>query len=211
MTSSASRRNRPRRFVGAAPLPLTATSRSSSPIASRASRSSPARRTIRPSTNGSSTYSTSGPNRPVGDRVAGDRVHAVRDAGGERGPAEADEPPGEPVRAEGAERHRRDDHERAREPDRHRTARSRARPSARAGTAPGSPTRGRCSATPNRRSRRGHRRSATGPACRLPGTPLVIIVREPTSTTTMKPEERERDRPRARGRTRCRPRCGSGR
>ena len=52
------------------------------------------------------------------DRVAGDRVDAVREPGGERGPAEADDAARQPVRAERAERDREHDDERLREPDR---------------------------------------------------------------------------------------------
>ena len=52
------------------------------------------------------------------NRVTSDGVHAVGDAGGEGGPAPTHQPPCESVRAEGAQRHRRDDDDRARQPDR---------------------------------------------------------------------------------------------
>ena len=76
------------------------------------------RRTMRSSRNGSSANSTSGPEAALRDRVAGHRVDAVGEAGGERGPAQVDDAARQPVGAERAERDREHDGEGLREPDR---------------------------------------------------------------------------------------------
>ena len=93
--------------------------------------------------------------------VARHRVHAVCEAGGERGPPEVHEPPRQAVGADRADRHRQHHHEGACQPD--RTEQDGARPAHRREqrrSGRGS-SRGRCSAMPSRRRRTGSPRRAT--------------------------------------------------